>query len=666
MGTELSSLIKLDQVSKHYYKPETEIELASLTRYEKVYTRILETPDEGCVEAALDVAEQIKLSVAEKGRCVIGFGSGRGALMVYDELVKLYFADKVSFANVVAFNLGEFGMGDIAVKEQSTLRRINERLFNKVDIDPENIHTFDMQANKENVHRLCKLYETEIDEYGGLDLVICQLAKNGGLVFNEPGSSSSSSCRLVLLSNDTRTRVAESYQCEDAPATAVTLGISNILSAHKVICVAWGENSADALYNTIEGTLSDQTPASFLQLHHNVKMIVDLEAAHKLTRINFPWKVASCEWTSQLVRRAIVWLSRHTGKPILKLTNKDYHDNGLSELVTVFGSGYDVNIRIFNDLQHTITGWPGGKPNADDASRPERATPFPKRVLAFSPHPDDVVVSMGGTLRRLVQQGHDVHVAFQTSGDVAVADENLVRMLMLNEKVARRLNTHGDDTFSKHFNTLSQEMKSKKLGDPDTPNMRYLKGMIFVCEGIMSCTHMGVKQENIYEMNMPFYEEEAYGNGKVTPADVEQVKNLILKIQPHQIFFADDLNDPFDTHAKVAEAIVMALTELKHESFMRDCRVWMYRGQWGAFSIDDIEMTVPMSPEEFSFKRDAILKHQSQIHDAPFRDPENGKLSWQRSIDRNKATADLYSSLGLASYEAMEAFVQFKLPQDEE
>ena len=666
MRPELSSLIKLDQVSKHYYKPESEIELASLTRYEKVYTTILETMDEGIAQAALDVAEQIKLNVAEKGRCVIGFGSGRGALQVYDELVKLYFADKVSFANVVAFNMAEFGLGAIAGMEQSTLRRINEHLFNKVDIDPENIHTFDMQANKENVHRLCKLYETEIDEYGGLDLVICQLTKNGGLVFNEPGSVSSSSCRLVLLSNETRTRVAESYQCEDAPATAVTLGISNILSAHKVICVAWGENSADALYNTIEGTLSDQAPASFLQLHHNVKMIVDLEAAHKLTRINFPWKVASCEWTSQLVRRAIVWLSRHTGKPILKLTNKDYNDNGLSELVTVFGSGYDVNIRIFNDLQHTITGWPGGKPNADDASRPERATPFPKRVLAFSPHPDDVVVSMGGTLRRLVQQGHDVHVAFQTSGDVAVTDENLVRMLMLNEKVARRLNTHGDDTFSKHFNTLSQEMKSKKLGDPDTPNMRYLKGMIFVCEGIMSCTHMGVKQENIYEMNMPFYEESAFGDGKITQVDVEQVKNLILKIQPHQIFFADDLNDPFDTHAKVAEAIVMALNELRHEPFMRDCRVWMYRGQWGAFSIDDIEMTVPMSPEEFSFKRDAILKHQSQIHDAPFRDPENGKLSWQRSIDRNKATADLYSGLGLASYEAMEAFVQYKLPQDEE
>ncbi len=666
MGTELSSLIKLDQVSKHYYKPATEIELASLTRYEKVYTKILETPDEGCVEAALDVAEQIKRNVTEKGRCVIAFGSGRGALQVYDELVKLYFADKVSFSNVVAFNMAEFGLGATDNQEQSTLRRIKERLFNKVDIDPENIHTFDTQATKENVHRLCKLYETEIDEYGGLDLVICQLAKNGGLVFNEPGSSSSSSCRLVLLSNETRTRVAESYQCEDAPATAVTLGISNILSAHKVICVAWGENSADALYSTIEGNLTDQIPASFLQLHHNVKMVVDLEAAHKLTRINFPWKVASCEWTDQLVRRAIVWLSQHTGKPILKLTNKDYNDNGLSELVTVFGSGYDVNIRIFNDLQHTITGWPGGKPNADDTYRPERATPYPKRVLVFSPHPDDVVVSMGGTLRRLVQQGHDVHVAFQTSGDLTVSDENLVRLLMLQEKVTRRFNLNSDNNFSKRFDELSQEMKNKKLGDPDSPTTRYLKGMIFVCEGIMSCMHMGVKRENIYELNMPFYDATPSGDGKVTSADVELVKKQIAAIQPHQIFFADDLNDPFDTHAKVAEAIVAALSDLRHESFMRDCRVWMYRGQWGAFSIDDIEMTVPMSPEEFSYKRDAILKHQSQIHDAPFRDPENGKLSWQRSIDRNKATADLYSSLGLASYEAMEAFVQFKLPQDEE
>ena len=665
MGTELNSLIKLDQVSKHYYMPESEVELASLTRYEKVYTKILETAEEGAIEAARDVADQIQRNVAEKGRCVIGFGAGRDALRVYDELVKLYFADKVSFTNVVGFNLGEFGTGAVSDNEQSTLQRIKERLFNKVDMIPENIHTFDTQATKENVHRLCKLYETEIDEYGGLDLVICQLTKNGGIVFNEPGSSSSSSCRLVLLSNETRTRVAESYQCEVAPATAVTLGISDILSAHKVIAVAWGELSASALYHTIEGNLSDTTPASFLQLHHNVKLVVDLEAAHKLTRINFPWKVASCEWTDQLVRRAIVWLSRQTGKPILKLTNKDYNDNGLSELVTVFGSAYDVNIKIFNDLQHTITGWPGGKPNADDTHRPERATPYPKRVLAFSPHPDDVVVSMGGTLRRLVQQGHDVHVAFQTSGDLTVIDENLERMIMLNQRVAKRLISENLNNYQKQADKLFHDIQNKKPGDLDSPIMRYMKGMIFACEGIMSCTFMGVKQENIHELNMPFYEATPFGDGKITPADVELVKKQILAIQPHQIFFADDLSDPFGTHAKVAKAIIIALNELKNEPFMRDCRVWMYRGQWGAFSIDDIEMTVPMSPEEFRIKRDAILKHQSQIHDAPFRDPEDGMLSWQRSIDRNKVIAGLYSALGLASYEAMETFVQYHLKQDD-
>lgn len=659
MLANLTTRIKRENISRRYYRPETELELASLTRFEKVYTKIVESVAEGVADAAQDIANYITRCVKEKGRCVLGLGAGRGALEVYDELVRLYFADKVSFAGVVAFNISELGLGaGVVDSSQSTMKRLNERLFTKIDIDPANVHTFNPEATKGNVHKLCKQYETLIDEYGGLDLVVCQLTKNGSLAFNDPGSRSSSTCRMVLLGGESRQRIAASYQCDEAPETAVTLGISNLLAARKIISVAWGEDSAQALYNTIEGRLTDQVPASFLQLHHNVKIIADLDAASRLTRINFPWKVTSCEWDDHLVRRAIVWLCSQTGKPILKLTNKDYNDNGLSELVTVFGSGYNANIKVFNDMQHTITGWPGGKPDADDTHRPEREKPYPKRVLCFSPHPDDAVVSMGGTLRRLVQQGHDVHVAFQTHGDVAVADEDLLRTMLLTN----RLNSHfglGSERRDALVARIRHDLEHKKPGDAESPEMRYIKGAIFTTEGIMGCLYMGIAQDHVHELDLPFYNSEPSGRGRVTDADIAPLRDLIMQVQPHQIFLADDLSDPYGTHSRATNALLSAIEQVKDEPFMEQCRVWMYRGQWSSWDIDQIEMAVPMSPEEFSYKREGILKHQSQIHDAPFRDPDDEKLSWQRSIERNKATADAYSTLGLASYEAMEAFVQY-------
>jgi glucosamine-6-phosphate deaminase len=660
MRTDLSSHIKLEQVSKRYYRPESEVELISLTRYEKVPTQVVDTPAEGAAIAAREVANSIEQCVRQRGRCVIGFGAGRCAMDVYSELVKLYFADKISFNNVIAFNLSELGLGITDAESQSTIKRLKDGFFNKVDFEPENIHTFSNEATKENVFKLCKAYETEIDEFGGLDLVVCELTKTGGLAFNEAGSTSMSSCRLVSLSGDARSRIAESYQCEDSPKTAVTLGISNILNAHKIISTAWGESSARAVFCTIEGNITDQYPASFLQMHHNVQLVIDLDAASCLTRINYPWKVTSCDWNNTLLRRALVWLCEQTGKPILKLTNKDYNDYGLSELVATYGSGYNVNINIFNDIQHTITGWPGGKPNADDTYRPERATPYPKRVLAFSPHPDDVVLAMGGTLRRLVDQGHEVHVVFQTSGDVSVNDEDLLRYVMVSERMAERYSLHHDDRFAAIGHKVREDLKNKILGDPDSPEVRYHKGEIFMCEGITSCNHLGINNSYIHELRLPFYVDDPRAKGRVTDADVIPIMELIERIQPHQIFFADDLSDPYGTHERAANAVLAAIDELSQRApFMRDCRVWMYRGLWGEWDIAHIEMAVPMSPEEFQYKRDAILKYQSQVHDAPFIDPENEELSWQRSLKRNQDTANLYSRLGLASYEAIEAFVQY-------
>ena len=655
MKTDLKTNMKFQQVSKRYYLPENEIELASLTRFEKVPAIIMENAGDGARKAALDAARIINDCIAKRGRCVIGFGSGRYVLKVYDELVKLYFADKVNFNDVVAFNLSELGLGDGDILNLNQV--IQERLYAKVDIEPDNIHTFSRIDAIENVHSLCKAYEREIIEAGGLDLVLCDLMPDGSLAYNEPGSALNSTCRLIMLGSDARSRIAEHFQSETVPKTAVTLGIGNILSADKIICVAWEEDSAQALFDTVEGAMTDLVPASFLQVHGDACIIADLDASSHLTRISHPWKVTSCEWNDHLIRRAIVWLCAQTGKPILKLTNKDYNDYGLSELLALFDSAYNVNIKIFNDLQHTITGWPGGKPDADDTHRPERANPFPKRVLIFSPHPDDAVVSMGGTVRRLIEQGHDVHIVFQTDGDVAVSDDDLMRSVLLAERLTKHYEGHSfkfiDDTLTR----LTGDSDSAGITD----GLRYFKGSILLSEAMMACRQMGVPRKNLTDLRMPFYVNDPRGQGKISEQDVAVIQELITQVKPHQIFFDNDLVDPNGTHVRATGAVMHALDNLKDEPFMRDCRVWMYRGQWGQWDVDLVEMAVPMSPEEFGDKRDAILKFHSQIHDAPFRSSADGKLSWQRSIDRNRDLANHYQQLGLATYEAIEAFVQYRL-----
>ena len=657
MNTDLRTNIKFHQIPYRYYRPENEIELASLTRYEKIKTTVLESTEKGAAEAAHEVAQIINNCVEEKGRCVIALGPGRYVMRVYDELVKLYFADKVSFAGVVAFSLSELGVGYVDGR-LNLHDLINERLYSKVDIERSNIHFFNSPSTIEGVHGQCKAYEREITDAGGLDLVLCDLTPDGSIVYNEPGSARNSACRLMLLGNESRTRVADAFQTETAPKTAVTLGIGNILSADKIICVAWEEDSAQALFNTIEGRMTDLVPASFLQVHSDVKIYADLDAASHLTRISYPWKVTSCEWNDHLIRRAIIWLCGQTGKPILKLTNKDYNDNGLSELVALYESAYNVNIKIFNDLQHTITGWPGGKPNADDTHRPERETPYPKRVLVFSPHPDDAVVSMGGTVRRLVQQGHDVSIAFQTDGDVAVSDEDLQRSLILAKRV---FHYYYPDKDNQTYEQILERLDDNSVCHDEDNDLRYFKGSIMLSEAFMACRQMGVPREKLYDLRMPFYLNHPHGQGKITDADITVIQDLISQIKPHQIFIDNDLVDPNGTHVRAFTAVVHALNNLKEEEFMRDCRVWMYRGQWGQWDVDHVEMAVPMSPEEFGDKRAAILKFHSQIHDAPFRSNADGKLPWQRSIDRNRGLAEVYQQLGLATYEAIEAFVQYRL-----
>ena len=409
MKTNLSSQIKLDRVPRRYYAPQGELELAALTREEKIYTRIFETSDDGSEYLARHIADVIRRNVAAKNRCVMALGAGRSTHSVYASLIGMYERGEVSFDRVTVFNLSEFF--PLIPEGPSTLARLREIFLDKVNVRPENIHTINPAVTMEDMFEYCNEYERKISDCGGLDLTVCEIGPSGTLAFNEPGSLSTSHCRLVLLSAEVRHTIQTSYKCDECPTTAITLGMSNILASTRVMCMAWGENRSKVAYEAIEGPVTDTVPASFLQLHNHARVALDLSAADDLTRISYPWKVTSCEWTNKQIRRAIVWLCGQTGKPILKLTNKDYTDWGLGELVALYGSAYNVNIQVFNELQHTITGWPGGKPNADDTSRPERATPYPKRVIIFSPHPDDDVISMGGTFKRLVDQGHDVHVA---------------------------------------------------------------------------------------------------------------------------------------------------------------------------------------------------------------------------------------------------------------
>ena len=656
MKTNLSSQISLERIPKRYFAPANDLELAALRREEKIYTRIFENMNEGSAYLARHVVELIKKCIAAKNRCVIALGAGRATHSVYAHLIDMYERGEVSFDRVVVFNLSEFfPMEGCAI---STLQRLHEVFLDKVNIRPENIHSFSPNLNREDIFGYCVEYEQQIADCGGLDLTLCEVGLQGDLGFNQPGSLSTSVCRLVLLSPETRHRIKKEYNVDSVPTTAITLGLGNILHSSRVMTMAWGEDRAGVVAEAMEGPVTENVPASFLQLHNHARIALDLQAASDLTRISHPWKVTSCDWTDKLIRRAIVWLCQQTGKPILKLTNRDYNDFGLGELVALYGSAYNVNIKVFNELQHTITGWPGGKPDADDTYRPERAKPFPKRVIVFSPHPDDDVISMGGTLKRLVDQGHDVHVAYETSGNIAVGDEDMMRYFMMMDKIAPMF---GFDV--EQYNDLSKSVREfvntkTSAGDVDSKEIREIKTMIRQAEATIACNYIGVKPEHIHFLRLPFYETGTIKKGDLTEKDVNIVKALLQEVKPHQIFVAGDLADPHGTHRVCTDAVLAAIDELKGEKWMKDCRIWMYRGAWAEWEIDHIEMAVPISPEELRFKRNSILKHQSQMENAPFLGDDD-RLFWQRAEDRNRATAALYDSLGLASYEAMEAFVEY-------
>ncbi|MEG1585407.1 MAG: glucosamine-6-phosphate deaminase [Bacteroidales bacterium] len=657
MKTNLSSQIKLDRIPKQYYRPSTAFEHTAITRFEKIFTDIYDSAQEASLEVALEIAQLIRQRQKEFRSCVLALTGGNQAQGVYEELVRMHKEQNLSFSNVIVFNVCEFyPMPDASKTIHYTLQ---DQLLNHVDINPANIYSPDNTDEKESVYDFCMKYEQLIEKAGGIDLALLSLGQTGSIAYNEAGSQINSLTRLILLDSETRKNVSRQYNSnEGAPACAITMGIATLMKSRRVVLLAWGENRSELVRRIVEGNVTDTLPASYLQNHPNTKIVLDLSAAEQLTRVSHPWLVTSCVWNDKLIRRAIVWLCEVTNKPILKLTGKDYTENGLSELVALYGSAYNVNIKVFNELQHTITGWPGGKPDSDDTYRPERANPYPKRVIVFSPHPDDDVISMGGTLKRLVDQNHDVHVAYETSGNIAVGDEEVKRFSMFMDGLAEMYDIQDQDLTEKLTEIRETLARPKQEGEIDTQDIRSIKGLIRRGEARTACNYMGVKPENVNFLNLPFYETGTIKKGELTQADVDIVKALIRRIEPHQIFVAGDLADPHGTHKVCLDAVLAAIDDMKEEQWLKDCRIWMYRGAWAEWEVDHIEMAVPLSPEELRSKRNSILKHQSQMESAPFLGNDE-RLFWQRSEDRNRATAELYHKLGLASYEAIEAFVEY-------
>jgi len=640
-------------MSKHFTLPyeggliEKNLPKGILHSYEKIWTEIYPESRPASNAIADIIVDAINASPAGK-LFRLGLTTGSTPTSLYNELARRHAAGKVSFRNVEVVTIDEYYPSS-KDERQSRNFRIHEALLDKVDILEENVHIPDGTVPQECVSDYCAQFDKIAR---GLDLLVIGIGEQGQVGFNEAGTTVKSRTRTVRLSYKSRKRQARAFNHDISatPQSAITIGIDTMLSASRIILMAWGEDKADAVKAIAEGVPSGDCPASLLQLHDNISFYVDDTAASNLTRIVAPWLVGPCDWTPKFVRKAVVWLCQTVGKPILKLTEKDYLDNSLSELIEKFGPFDKINIDVFNDLQHTITGWPGGKPNADDSTRPVSAKPFPKTVLIFSPHPDDDVISMGGTFIRLATQGHDVHVAYETSGNVAVHDD----VVLQHMDCAYQLG------FADKFDEVKALVDSKVPGEPEPRKLLEIKGAIRRSEARGAVRSFGLNDNtNAHFLNLPFYESGGIKKNPRTQADVDIIKELIARLKPHMIFMAGDLADPHGTHRVCTEAALEAVEQLRAEGnpWMDEMHIWLYRGAWMEWELGRVDMAVPLSPDEVVKKRHAIFRHLSQKDIVPF-PGEDPREFWQRAEERTQNTARLYDQLGMAEYQAIEVFLK--------
>jgi glucosamine-6-phosphate deaminase len=569
----------------------------------------------------------------------------------------------LSFANVTTFNLDEYWPMDPQAL-QSYRRFMNEHLFDHIDIDPARTHVPDGTIAGEEVRAYCEAYEKAIVDAGGIDLQLLGLGRTGHIGFNEPGSGIDSRTRLIHLDQVTRKDAASDFFGEEnVPTRAITMGVGSILDARRVVMMAFGEGKSAVAAKAIEGEITETIAASFLQEHPNAAAFLDEGAAAHLTRGATPWSLVPAgtfEWTDRLVRKAVIWLARTVAKPILKLHPEDYNEHGLQDLLAERGSAYDINLEVFRAVQRSITGWPGGKPagrkRSGDIDRPGDEV-FPKRVLIFSPHPDDDVISMGGTLLRLVDQGHEVHVAYQTSGNIAVFDSEALRFA---DFVAHFNGMFGFGAAeAKAMETrIADALRRKSPGEVDIPEVQQIKGLIRRIEATDAGRSCGVPDENLHFLDMPFYETGRVTKKPLGQEDVDIVANLLRTVKPHQVYAAGDLSDPHGTHRTCLAAVYRGMLAVAEDEWARHCALWLYRGAWQEWAIEQFDMAVPLSPEELRRKITAIFKHQSQKDKALFPGPDEREF-WQRAEQRNRGTAQSLDRLGFAEYEAVEAFVQW-------
>ncbi len=635
------------------------LNLLEETRFEKLPVTVFQSPEEASIAVAHRIASLIRKKQSNNQSAVLGLATGATPVKVYEELIRLHREEGLSFQNVITFNLDEYyPMQPDA--EQSYVTFMNRNLFNHIDIDKNNIHIPDGTIPEKEIHRYCAEYEKKITDLGGLDLQLLGIGRTGHIGFNEPGSAPNSGTRLVTLDDLTRRDASRSFGGkENVPLKAITMGVGTIFKAKEIILMAWNGTKAEIVKKAVEGPMSSEVPATFLQLSDNVEFILDVEAASGLTRFDTPWLAQDCEWDEKTIKKAVIWLAGHLKKPILKLTEEDYNNNGMAQLATEKGPVYNINIQIFNLIQHTITGWPGGKPNADDSQRPERANPAKKRSIIFSPHPDDDVISMGGTFIRLADQGHEVHVAYQTSGNTAVWSDDTLRFIEFARDFSREMNLD-TSVLEKVYADTRLFLETKKPNQADTKEILIVNGLIRKGEAIAGARFAGLPDENIHFQNLPFYDRAKFSKELKTEDDIQQTMELLQRIQPHQIFTAGDFADPHGTHKVCFNILIEAFSRLrKTESWTKDCWIWLYRGAWHEFGIHEIEMAVPLSPAEVIRKRKAIFKHQSQ-KDTPVFPGDDAREFWVRAEERTAETAQTYDDLGLSEYEAIEAFVRWK------
>ena len=626
--------------------------------FEKIPVKIFPTSNDGSIMVAAQIATLIKDKQAKKENCVLGMATGSTPILLYKELVRLHKEEGLSFKNVITINLDEY-YPIHKTAYQSYWSFMHRHLFSQVDIQPENIHIPNGEWAQDQIKELCAGYEQIIEKSGGIDLQILGIGKNGHIGFNEPGSSFHSKTRVIHL--DQETRIANTYEFHDlnkVPKLAITVGISSIMKAKKIVLLAWG-SKADIVAKAVEGNITEQVPASVLQNHDDCTFVIDEIAATDLIRHKSPWLTGSTDWTPTLIKKAVIELALKLDKTILSLTANDYTENSLADLLVLRESVYDINLQVFYMLRDTITGWPGGKPNVVIPAHPERSNPFPKKVLIFSPHPDDDIISMGGTFMRLQDQGHDVHVGYQTSGNIAVTDEFVTRFLDFAVGFEDLFGI--DNKKSQEILTNARAyLASKKSDHIDTAEIRAIKGLIRRCEAKATCRYVGLKDENHHFLDLPFYETGAIEKKPMSELDIKITMDYLNKLQPHQIYCAGDLADPHGTHKVCLEIIFESLRRLKASGaeWIKDCWVWLYKGAWQEWDIAEIEMAMPMSPDQVLKKRFGIFIHQSQKDSVPFQGSDAREF-WQRAEIRNANTADIYARLGLTKYAAIEAFVRW-------